>query len=103
MFVKQFTNKLFRNYIGRRFEAIHATIEKSFGIRLEKKDTEFLLDVIGVLARSEGIAQIAGELGVTREALYKSLSSEGNPSFNTMMNVLDNLGFRLKVEQKASA
>jgi probable addiction module antidote protein len=49
------------------------------------------------------MAQIARELGVTREALYKSLSSEGNPSFNTVMNVLDNLGFRLKVEQKVSA
>jgi probable addiction module antidote protein len=69
----------------------------------EENDTEFLLGVIGALARSEGMAQIAGELGVSREALYKSLSSEGNPSFNTVMKVLDSLGFRLKVEQKVSA
>jgi probable addiction module antidote protein len=72
-------------------------------VALEEKDTEFLLDVIGALARSEGMVQIAREVGVTREALYQSLSSEGNPSFNTVMKVLDTLGFRLKVEQKVSA
>jgi probable addiction module antidote protein len=49
------------------------------------------------------MTQIARELGVTREALYKSLSSEGNPSFNTVMRVFDVLGFRLRAEQKASA
>jgi probable addiction module antidote protein len=74
-----------------------------FTVALEENDTEFLLDVIGALARSEGMTQIARELGVTREALYKSLSSEGNPSFNTMLKVFDTLGFRLKVEQKISA
>jgi probable addiction module antidote protein len=70
---------------------------------LEENDTEFLLDVIGALARSAGMTQIARELGVTREGLYKSLSPAGNPSFETVLKLLDILGFRLRVEQKASA
>jgi probable addiction module antidote protein len=49
------------------------------------------------------MAQIARELGVTREGLYKSLSPTGNPSFETVLKLLDNLGFRLRVEQKVSA
>ncbi|MDR2393482.1 MAG: putative addiction module antidote protein [Treponema sp.] len=72
-------------------------------VALEDGDMEFLLKTLGYIARSEGMAQIAREVGVTREALYKSLSPEGNPSFNTVMKVLDALGFRLKVEQKVSA
>jgi probable addiction module antidote protein len=80
-------------------EDVIATLEVAF----EENDLEFLLSVIGDIARSKGMTQIARDLGVTREALYKSLSSEGNPSFNTVMKILDTLGFRLRVEQKASA
>jgi probable addiction module antidote protein len=72
-------------------------------VALEENDTEFLLDVIGALARSAGMSQIARELGVTREGLYKSLSPTGNPSFETVLKLLDILGFRLRVEQKVSA
>jgi probable addiction module antidote protein len=72
-------------------------------VALEENDTKFLLDVIGALARSEGMSQIARELGVTREGLYKSLAPAGNPSFETILKLLDILGFRLKVEQKEKA
>jgi probable addiction module antidote protein len=72
-------------------------------VALEENDTEFLFEVIGALARSAGMSQIAHELGVTREGLYKSLSPAGNPSFETVLKLLDILGFRLKVEQKVSA
>jgi probable addiction module antidote protein len=69
----------------------------------EENDLEFLLSVIGDIARSRGKTQIARELGVTREGLYKSLAPTGNPSFETVLKLLDILGFRLKVEQKVSA
>ena len=69
-------------------------------VALEENDAEFLLDVIGALARSEGMTQIAHELGVTREGLYKSLAPTGNPSFETVLKLLDILGFRLRIEQK---
>jgi probable addiction module antidote protein len=49
------------------------------------------------------MTQIARELDVTREGLYKSLAPTGNPSFETVLKLLDILGFRFKVEQKASA
>jgi probable addiction module antidote protein len=46
---------------------------------------------------------LARELNLNRKGLYKSFSGEGNPSFTTVVKVLDNLGFRLKIEQKVSA
>ena len=70
---------------------------------LEENDTEFLFEVIGDIARSKGMAQIAKELNLARESLYRSLSQDGNPSFNTIVKVLDNLGFQLSVRQKVSA
>ncbi|MCL2600032.1 MAG: putative addiction module antidote protein [Treponema sp.] len=70
---------------------------------LEENDLEFVCRVIGAIARSKGMAQIARELDLNRESLYRSLSQKGNPSFYTVAKVLDNLGFRLSVKQKIPA
>jgi probable addiction module antidote protein len=69
---------------------------------LEENDTEFLFKVVGDIARSKGMAQIARELNLNREGLYTALSPQGNPSFTTITRVLDNLGFRLSILKKAS-
>jgi probable addiction module antidote protein len=49
------------------------------------------------------MAQIARELNLNRESLYRSLSTDGNPSFSTVANVLGNLGFQLSIKQKLPA
>ena len=70
---------------------------------LEENDTALLFAVIGDIARSKGMAQIAKELNLARESLYRSLAPDGNPSFNTVVSVLDNLGYQLSVKQKVPA
>jgi probable addiction module antidote protein len=52
-------------------------------LALEENDIDFLLSVLNSLARSKGMAQIALELGVSREGLYKSLTPGSNPAFGT--------------------
>ena len=79
-------------------EDVIATLEAA----IEENDPDFLLSVIGDIARSRGIAQLAKKLNLDRTGLYKAFSSNGNPSFKTVYNLLDNLGFLLKVEQKVS-
>ncbi|GHU27598.1 putative addiction module antidote protein [Spirochaetia bacterium] len=69
-------------------------------VALEENDTEFLLVTIGYIARSKGMQQLSRELNLDRKGLYKAFSPEGNPSFTTVVKVLDNLGFRLRIEQK---
>jgi probable addiction module antidote protein len=83
------------DYIESKEEVI-AHIEAA----LEENDTEFLFNVLGDIARSEGMTKIAKELNLSRENLYRSLSAAGNPSFSTVLRVLDMLGFKLRVEQK---
>lgn len=70
---------------------------------LAEGNMEELLETMGDIARSEGMTQIARELGVTREGLYKSLAPDGNPSFATVLKLLDILGFQLSLKQKATA
>jgi probable addiction module antidote protein len=79
-------------------EDVIAHLEVAF----EEGDMEFLLKTMGYIARSEGMAQIARELGVTREGLYKSLSPSGNPSFETVLKLLGILGLRLKIDRKSA-
>jgi probable addiction module antidote protein len=80
-------------------EDVYAFLEAAF----EENDLETLLDVLGAIARSRGMAAIARETGLNRESLYKSFSREGNPSFGTVVKVLDTLGFQLSIKQKVSA
>jgi probable addiction module antidote protein len=69
---------------------------------LEENNTETLFDVIGAIARSKGMVAVAKELGLSRESLYKSLSSTGNPSFSTILKVLDLLGYKLQILPKSA-
>ena len=70
---------------------------------LEENDSEFLFKTIGYIARSKGMAQIAKDLNLNREGLYTALSPQGNPSFITVVRVLDNLGYQLSIRQKMPA
>ena len=67
---------------------------------IEENDPKFLVSVIGDIARSKGMSKIARELNLNREGLYESLSVKGNPSFATVMQVLDNLGYGINIYQK---
>jgi len=62
---------------------------------LEEDDPALVAAALGDIARARGMSQLARDTGLTREALYKALSVEGNPSFATIMKVTKALGFSL--------
>jgi probable addiction module antidote protein len=70
---------------------------------LEENDPEFLFTIIGDIARSKGMAQLARELNVDRAGLYRAFSPDGNPYFLTVVKVLDNLGFKLSIQKKRAS
>jgi probable addiction module antidote protein len=59
-------------------------------------DPDLIVAAIGDVARARGMSKIAGDTSRGRESLYKSLSQNGNPSFETIMKVLASLGFGLR-------
>jgi probable addiction module antidote protein len=65
---------------------------------LEEHDTELLFEVLGDIAHSEGMTQLARSLNLSRESLYRSFSRAGNPSVTTVVKLLDILGYKIKVE-----
>ena len=48
-----------------------------------------------------GIARIAEETGLNREALYRTLSKRGNLQLNSLNAILDATGLRLSVRPRA--
>ncbi len=56
-------------------EAIAAYLEAV----LEEDDPALFTYALGQVARSRGMSQIAAESGLSREALYRALSSDGDP------------------------
>ncbi len=64
---------------------------------LEEDDPRVVIAVLGDIARSLGMTDIARETGLGRESLYKALSDSGNPSLATALQVIRAVGLRLKV------
>lgn len=50
-----------------------------------------------------GLGAIAASAGISREALYRSLSPKGNPTLKTLVAVLKPMGLRLSVVPAAAA
>ena len=68
---------------------------------LDSGDHQFLIDAIGTVARARGIAKVAAETGLTRQALYAAFGPKGNPTIGTIMKVLGSLGLRLELKKAA--
>lgn len=61
-------------------------------------DPAFIVHALNVIARARNMSQLARDTGLTREGLYKALSSEGNPAFSTVAKVAKALGLQITVQ-----
>jgi probable addiction module antidote protein len=58
-------------------------------------DAAFIAKTLGDIARAKGMTQVALDSGLSRESLYKALSGERSPDFDTILRVITALGLRL--------
>jgi probable addiction module antidote protein len=61
-------------------------------------DAAFIAKALGDIARAKGMAQVARDAGLSRESLYKALSGERSPDFDTILKVVEALGLKLHAE-----
>lgn len=61
-------------------------------------DAAFIAKALGDIARAKGMAQVAKDAGLSRESLYKALSGERTPGFDTVLKVIKALGLKLHAE-----
>ena len=70
---------------------------------MESGHAGYMASALGTIARARGMTQIAKDAGVTREALYKSLSADGDPRLSTLLGVMKALNLKLSVEKVEAA
>ena len=58
-------------------------------------DAAFVAKALGDIARAKGMTQVARDAGLSRESLYKALSGERSPGFDTILKVAQALGIEL--------
>ena len=58
-------------------------------------DSAFIAKALGNIARAKGMSQVARDTGLSRESLYKALSGERSPNFDTVLKVMGALGLKL--------
>ena len=71
---------------------LEASIEEAHG------DAAFIAKALGDIARAKGMSQVARDAGLSRESLYKALSGERSPGFDTILKVIGALGLQLHAE-----
>lgn len=71
---------------------LEACLEEAHG------DATFIAKALGDIARAKGMAQVARDAGLSRESLYKALSGERSPGFDTILRVVGALGLKLHAD-----
>ena len=66
-------------------------------LAFEEGDAADIRAALNNVARAKGMTEMARETGVAREALYKGLGANGNPTLDTLLAVVRALGVKLSV------
>lgn len=66
-------------------------------------DGSRIAKALGDIARARGMTQVARDAGLSRESLYKTLSGERSPGFDTVLKVLSALGLELRAEAASAS
>jgi probable addiction module antidote protein len=61
----------------------------------ESGDQKHIVHALNTVARARGMTQIAKDAGIGRQALYKALGANGNPTLATLLGVFKSLGVTL--------
>lgn len=64
---------------------------------IEVGDAAYLAHALGIVARARGMTNVQRETGMSRQALYRALSSKGNPTMETVFKVMKALGLKMTI------
>jgi probable addiction module antidote protein len=62
-----------------------------------EESPESFLNALKTVAQARQIAKVAKDAGVQRETLYRSLSSQGNPTLGTLSSILRAVGLKISI------
>jgi len=87
------------DYFRKHPEEMDAYIQEIFADYAQDRNAAALLASLRVIAKVKGMSNIAQEIGLSRRGLYKALSSEGNPRFESINAIMQSFGYQLMPEK----
>ncbi len=72
-------------------------IHEYLRVVMEDGDSELLFEAIGNVAKAQGMSEIARKTNLSRQNLYKALSPNSSPKFDTVKKVIEALGCKLAI------
>ncbi|MCP4481758.1 MAG: putative addiction module antidote protein [bacterium] len=59
----------------------------------QDRDQQMLIASLHDVVKAKGFCYIARKTGLNRQTIYRALSKNGNPTFNTLNTILEALGY----------
>ena len=66
-------------------------------------EANYIKAALDVVARARGMTKVEAATGLRRQAIYRALSEDGNPTLDTLVKVAGALGYRFRIERNESA
>ncbi|HIK73830.1 MAG: putative addiction module antidote protein [Alcanivorax sp.] len=63
-------------------------------------DGSLIRAALNDIARAQNMSSLARSVGMTRAGLYKALSPQGSPGFDTVLKITRALGLRLHADRR---
>lgn len=70
---------------------------------MEEDDPAVIALALGTIARARNVSELARDVGMSREGLYKALSGNSKPSFATILKITKALGLQLSFKPRSVA
>lgn len=67
-----------------------------------ENDSDFLQVALGDVIKAHGVSKIADITGIARQALYRMIAEDGNPTIKNLNRLLDSVGLELDIKVKKS-
>ncbi|HEY1079396.1 MAG TPA: addiction module antidote protein [Bdellovibrio sp.] len=84
-----------------KFELLDPEFAASYlAVALEQGDEQFLYEALAEIVKVHGFSKVSAQTGIARQAIYKMLSSDGNPSFKNVAKLLSAIGLELAINPK---
>lgn len=65
-----------------------------------EEDPEFLPQALGTVIRARGVSKAAKDTGLSRETIYSAFKDGANPTYSTLIKILNTYNLRPSVVKK---
>ena len=69
---------------------------------IEESDADFLQVALGDVVKAHGVSKISEVTGIARQALYRMISQDGNPTIKNLNKLLNSVGLEIDIKVKSA-